>query len=144
MSCVEKEKKTVAELEKALEEEDMKLHLIHYFRVNWQHQQLSLNQNKLQGELLITTDFSENYQCSYKMKVSLGFFNLPKSLSIRSCRISYISSETLVKHAIVGISPDLQHDAHLIKAFEEKMLCSYSPSKLTRRKVFKRTDGCVA
>ena len=62
MSCVEKET-TIAELEKALEE-DMKLYPIHHFRANWQHQQLSLNQNKLQeGEVLITMDFSENYRC---------------------------------------------------------------------------------
>ena len=57
----------------------------------------------------------------------------------------YVKGETLVKHAIVGISPDLQHDAHLVKAFEEKALQLVTKQADTEiKKVYQWTDGCAA
>ena len=57
----------------------------------------------------------------------------------------YVKGKTLVKHAIVGISPDLQHDAHLVKAFEEKALQLVTKQADTEiKKVYQWTDGCAA
>jgi hypothetical protein len=71
-------------------------------------------------------DFSEIYGCLFQSEVQSGFFDR-NQVTIHPMMIYYIikeeeNKETLVKHAIVGISEDNKHDADAVLEFEKQAL----------------------
>ena len=57
----------------------------------------------------------------------------------------YLKGETMVKHAIIGISSDRTHDAHFVKEFEERTLNLVTEQSTAAIKIiFEWTDGCAA
>ena len=144
MSCVEKNT-TIAVLLKSLEA-DMHVYPIHIFRANWQHQQMALSIERVQSdEAIILMDYSENYRCVYQNEVQSGFFD-QRQVTIHPAMAYYKEGEIPVRHAIIAISDDTHHDAHLTKVIEDRILnlISHQPGMENLSSVIEWTDGCSA
>ena len=141
ISCIEKSTTVSAFLE-ALQI-DLQTYPYHMFRANWQHRQMAENQKSLkEGEIQLVMDFSENYRCAFKDEVQTGFFDQVQ-VTIHPMMAYYFKDGALMKHVIVGISPDTRHDAHLVKVFEDKAL-NLIAENTNVQTVYEWTDGCAA
>jgi hypothetical protein len=92
-------------------------------------------------------DFSENYDCSFQSEVQSGFFfyRNPMMIYYKIKEEGGENKETLVKHAIVGISEDNKYDADAVLEFEKQAL--YIVSKdigIQIKEIHQWTDGCAA
>lgn len=146
MSCVQKTTTLITFLDclKA----DMKLWPSHIFRASWQHNQMSTSISSLTpGQVVILMDYSENYRCLFRDEVQSGFFD-QQQVTIHPCMTYYKSQPegTLVKHAIIGVSPDSRHDSFLTHAFEDKVISVLKDQQdtATLTKIIEWTDGCSA
>ena len=61
-------------------------------------------------------DYSENYRCVFQTEIQSGFFDQTQ-VTIHPAMSYYLEDNHFVKHAIIGISEDTRHDAHLTKEF---------------------------
>ena len=102
--------------------EDLNSFPYHVFRTEWQHRQMSKcikDTTQSGSQVVLLMDFSENYRCTFRDEVQSGYFD-QQQVTVHPMMAYYQEEGSLVKHAIIGISPDVRHDAALVKAFEEK------------------------
>ena len=96
---------------------DLEVYPGHIFRTRWQQKQMTNCIDHLKpGSIAMVMDFSENYGCLFQSEVQ-SIILYRNQVTIHPMMIYYIikeeeeeeeeeNKETLVKHAIVGISED--------------------------------------
>lgn len=142
VSCVEK--RTSLEQFIAAFKVDMKSWPSHMFRATWEHTQMSEVISTIsEHQAVVLMDYSENYSCLFKDEVQSGFFD-QRQVTLFPCMAYYLSDNKLVRHAIIGISPELKHDAYLTKAFEDEILKLLKNEVKDLSHVIEWTDGCAA
>ncbi len=144
MSCVEKNTTVSVFLEALLS--DFRVYSSHIFRANWQHTQLSKCIASLHpNEIIMLMDYSENYRCVFQNEIQTGFFDQAQ-VTIHPAMTYYLEDDHLVKHALIGISEDTRHDAHLTKKFETGVLdiLMKQPGLADLQSIIEWTDGCSA
>ena len=108
--------------------QDMEVYPGHIFRARRQQEQMTKCIDHLRvGSVAIVMGFSENYGCLFQSEVQSGFFFNRNQVTIHPMMLYYKvqeegDRETLVKHAIVGISEDNKHDAYAVLEFERRAL----------------------
>ena len=111
---------------------DLEKLLGHFFRADWQHQQMKLCIQGLQEhEACICMDYAENYQCKFQGEVQSAFFD-KNQVTIHPVMAYYKermeNEELLVKHAIIGITDEHHKGTLGVKMFEKD-----SPSILVNK-----------
>lgn len=132
--------------------QDIEVYPGHIFRARWQQKQMTNCIYHLKpGSIAMVMDFSENYGCLFQSEVQSGFFDR-NQVTIHPMMIYYKikeeegeNKETLVKHAIVGISEDNKHDADAVLEFEKQALDIVSKDiHIQIKEIHQWTDGCAA
>lgn len=132
--------------------QDIEVYPGHIFRARWQQKQMTNCIYHLKpGSIAMVMDFSENYGCLFQSEVQSGFFDR-NQVTIHPMMIYYKikeeegeNKETLVKHAIVGISEDNKHDADAVLEFEKQALDIVSKDiRIQIKEIHQWTDGCAA
>lgn len=130
--------------------QDIEVYPGHIFRARWQQKQMTNCIDHLKpGSIAMVMDFSENYGCLFQSEVQSGFVDR-NQVTIHPMMIYYKikeeeNKETLVKHAIVGISEDNKHDADAVLEFEKQALDIVSKDiHIQIKEIHQWTDGCAA
>ena len=134
--------------------QDLKVYPGHMFRARWQQKQMTNCIYHLKPgsiAMVMVMDFSENYGCLFQSEVQSGFVDR-NQVTIHPMMIYYKikeeegeNKETLVKHAIVGISEDNKHDADAVLEFEKQALDIVSKDICIQiKEIHQWTDGCAA
>ena len=106
--------------------EHLKTMAEHSFNASWNYcQYKSTKHNIRQGDLIFVHDFAQNYLCTHQNECQ-GLHWKHAQVTLMPSVAHYICTEkdcnALVTHEIVHISPDLKHDAHLVKQFTTKAI----------------------
>ena len=93
----------------------------HSFNAFWNYcQYKSAKHNIKPGDVIFVHDFAQNYLCKHQNECQ-GLHWKDEQVTLMPTVAHFICPQkecsALVTHEIVHISPDLKHDAHLVKQF---------------------------
>ena len=103
----------------------------------------SAKSNIRQEDLIFVHDFAQNYLCSHQNECQgLHWKHAQVTLMPSVAHYIYPKNEcnVLVTHEIVHISPDLKHDAHLVKQFTIKASDVIESNDINIHKIVQFTD----
>ena len=90
-------------------------------------------------------DFSEEVQSGYFDQRQVSLHPMMAYYRYEDADENEESRPFLVKHAIIGVSPDVQHDNILVKAFEDQAIdLLRKQPELDLKRIIEWTDGCAA
>ena len=127
-------------------EADLQFYPRHHFEAEWQQHQLTLCTESYVGKtnVMAVMDFAENYRVSYQNEVQTAFFD-PVQVTIYPMMYYYKDKNNkVVKHAIIGISNDVKHDATLAKQFQTAAIDIIQENGVKITSIHEWTDGCAA
>lgn len=116
----------------------------HIFRAEWQQKQMRCCINALQDDdAVLCMDYAENYKCGYQEEVQSPFFN-QNQVTIHPMMCYYQEDNTLVKHAIIGVTDDPKKDnAGVLKIGEAALEIIEKNKGKKLRNLNEFTDGCA-
>ena len=128
--------------------EHLKTMAEHSFNASWNYcQYKSAKHNIRQGDLIFVHDFAQNYLCIHQ--------NECQDLHWKHAQVTLMASvahyicpkkdcNALVTHEIVHISPDLKHDAHLVKQSTTKAIDVIRKNDINIHKIVQFTDQVLS
>lgn len=121
---------------------------LHMFHFRWQAYQFEECKATLRkGELLLVMDFAKNIGIDRQMEVQMAFFYRKQAtLHPMVCfyRCPTEGCDQLVTDEVMCISPDTEHDSHMVRTCE-KCLVKYLYAKhIVIDKMIQFTDNCSA
>ena len=118
----------------------------HLFEASWQQKQLNAClAHVTTSNIAVVMDYSENYRVAYQNEAQSAFFD-PIQTTIHPMMHFYRNQEnTLVKHAIIGISDDGKHDPSGVALFVKSALEVLEKKHgLKITSIHQWTDGCAS
>ena len=116
----------------------------HSFNASWNYCQYQIaKRNIRKGDLIFVHDFSQNYLCSHQNEFQ-GLHWKHAQVTMIPTVAHYICPKKdcngLVTHEIVHISPDLKHDAHVVKQFNTLAIDVICKNGIQIHKIVQFTD----
>ena len=121
---------------------DLSLHL---FICKWQHEMYkSKRENPGDGEIVAGTDFAENFRCENQREVSHAHWGY-KNLTVHPmvCHYRCPVCDQVIKHSIIAVSDDLNHDAAAVQAFLMKAIEIIQAYGFNINSLLQCSDNCA-
>ncbi|GFO06624.1 (S)-beta-bisabolene synthase [Plakobranchus ocellatus] len=115
----------------------------HLFTFLWQYSQYSFLKNTLRShEALMVMDFAENKKAAYSQEIKSAHFGKGQ-ITIHPVVCFYLNDAGLMRHSLMFLSDDIQHDYHAVHHYTVKSIEVLKKAAPAVSRVFIFSDGCA-